>query len=499
MNSSNSNQQGQSFVDQSAAPPIFSMQEILTVVFKDGKRILYAFCIPFLLAVIVSFIPKVPYTSDASLLVELGHEYVYMADSSGASGNGGSTPLAFEREQALNAESQIITSRDLIRQVVTEIGIKQLYPSIDRQKDKALGADLAVQAFGRNLDAEALKDSNVINVHFNHADPAVAERALQTLINQYLERRRSIFSNADVTFLSKQVDAFRVQLHTAEQQLEAFKKKYGIVNYDQQIALMLQQVNELETQLNQSNQQVATADARVQSLKQIVRKVPANLTQYSETSADVLTPPKLLELRLKEQDLSGRYVDANPLVVNARKDAATAAEFMRDQKVDPPKSVRIGRNPVRDAAEQDLMRAASDEPSLQAGRAALRTRLDSLKAQAAVLSSRQAEYAAMNREQKLLEDSYIDYSKKLEAARITEVRDQQGKANVSILQAASRPLAKKNVQLLIIIIGFFLSAAVALIVAFLSEALRPSFLSAAKLERTLGVPVLATLPMVERS
>lgn len=474
----------------------YTLREALEILFRDRRRILLAFAISLGLVLIAALLMPARYVSDASLLVRLGQEYVYVAEAS--SGNSGAMPLAFSRDEALNAEAQILASRDLIGRAIGKIGIARLYPSLAKGEDnpRKPKLDQAVEQFRKSFEAELLKDSTVLHLSFAHKDPAVAQQALRVLVETYLDRRRAIFSDAHVRFLGEQVAEAGKRLQGAEARLADFKQEHGIVNYEQQLALLLQQGNDLENRLNETSQQAETASARAKKLKQLADKTPANLVVYSETLGDPQTPRQLLDLRLKEQGLSARYVDDNPLVQNARKDVATAESFLSQQQRNPPKNVRTARNQVLDQAELDLMRAASDESALAGARKALQARLEQLRRRAETLSEQQARLNALSLEQKLLEENYGNYARKLENARIDEAREQKERTNVSVLQSASRPLASKSMRLPLLAIGFLFSLGIALVVAFLSEALRTSFQMPEQVERGLGVPVLATLPRV---
>ncbi|UZW58523.1 GumC family protein [Lysobacter enzymogenes] len=483
-----------------AAPSAASaLREWLEIAFRDKRRIAAAFALCFGLTVLAALLPTARYQSEASVLVRLGHEYVYVADNTDGS-SGGAMPLMFDRTEALSAETQILASRDLIAEVVRHVGLGRLYPDIARQREDLdrPKLDQAVERFRQGLDAQLLKGATVIQIGFSHRDPALAQAALRTLLQTYLTRRAAVFSDGQVRFLEGQVAAVDRRLQRAEQDLSRFKRAHGIVDYGQQIGLLLQQGNELESRLNDTDQQARTASERAKTLTRLANATPANLVQFSESLGDPQVPRQLLELRLKEQGLRSRYVDDNPLVVNAGNDVATAEAFIRDQRKAPPTTVRTGRNPVREAAELDLLRARSDESALAGSRKALQDTLQQLRRRADELSRQQIELAALSREQKLLEDSYGNYARKLEAARITEAREQKQRTTVSVLQAASWPLKAKSARLPILAIGLCLSVAAALLVAFLSQALRSSFQSPEQLERAFGLPVLATLPRVQR-
>ena len=479
------------------ATQTFSLREMLAIAYRDRRRIMLGFAIPFVIILLTALMMRPNYISDASLLVRLGHEYVYVADTTIGSTNNG-TPLSFDPADALNAETEILSSRDLIKQTITKVGLARLYPSIDRRRDSPSQPkiDLAVEQFRGNLDAQLLKDSTVITVSFKHPDQALAQQALQALIDTYLDRRRAIFSDPHVDFMSHQVSEVEQRLQLSDKQLTAFKQSHSIVNYDQQITLLLQQSNALKSQIDDSNQQMAISNARAQILKHVTQKTPNRQVEYTETLADAQAPRQLLDLRLKEQSLRSRYFDNNPLVIRAHQDVTTAEAFLQQQQRDPLKTERVGRNPVRDAAELDLLKANTDEIAYTRSRTVLQAQLDQVKAQAARLAQQQSELNMLTLQQKLLEDSYANDVQKLEAARMDEARDQKEQTNVSVLQAANFPLQRKSARLLLIIVGTFVSLGIALLVALLSEALRSSFLTPEQLERSTGVPVLATVPMM---
>jgi len=480
--------------DQPARSHPFKLREMLEILFRDRWRIGLAFAISFGVVLVAALLVPARYPSDARLLVRLGHEYVYVAEPSGAAS--GAMPVWFSRDEALNAETEILSSGDVVRGAITRVGLAHLYPSLakgrnDPQRPKL---DEAVDKFRKAFTAELVKDSTVLRLSFSHPDPVVAQQALQALVASYLDRRRAVFSDAHVRFLGEQAAQAGQRLAAAEARLAAFKREHGIVNYEQQMTLLLQQGNEIELQLNASSSQVETARARAGKLRQLTRETPANLVVYSETLGDPQTPKQLLELRLKEQGLSARYLESNPLVLDAHKEVVEAERFLAEQQRNPPKNVRTARNQLLDQAQLDLLRATSDESALAGGRDVLQARLQEIRQRADALSAQQARFNALALEQKLMEESYGNYARKLEGARIDEAREQKERTNVSVLQDASRPLSSTSVRRPLLLIGFVFSVGIALLVALLSEALRTGFQLPEQMERKLGIPVLAALP-----
>jgi capsular polysaccharide biosynthesis protein len=65
--------------------------------------------------------------------------------------------------------------------------------------------------------------------------------------------------------------------------------------------------------------------------------------------------------------------------------------------------------------------------------------------------------------------------------------------NVRVIETASAPLKPAPIRLVIVAAGLMLAVIVALLTAFLSEFLRRGYISAERLERDLGIPVLVSV------
>jgi uncharacterized protein involved in exopolysaccharide biosynthesis len=475
----------------------FALREMLEILFRDRWRIAGAFMATFAVFVIASFLVPRHFTSDASLLVRLGQEYVYVAEASGAAT--AAMPMSFSREETLSAETEILSSREVIRGAIQRVGLSRLYPRLAKgDGDRSVMLEKAVERIGKDFSAELVEDSTVLRLSFRHPDPRLARQGLHALVESYLERRRIVFSDVHVRFLGEQLAQAGQRLAEAEAGLAQFKREHDIVNYEQQLSLLVQQANEVEFRLNDSGQQVEAARARAGRLRELSKQAPANRVVYSESLGDPQTAKQLLDLRLKEQALSARYQDTNPLVRNARKELAAAESFLSQQKRDPPKNVRTARNQVLEQAELDLMRAASEESALAGGRDAMQVRLQQIQQRAEALSDQQAHFNVLALRQKLMEESYGNYARRLEGARVDEARGQRDRTNVNVLQDASQPRKSTSVRKPLLLVGLFFSVGMALVVAFLSEALRTCFQLPGQLERQLGIPVLASLPRRDR-
>ena len=102
----------------------------------------------------------------------------------------------------------------------------------------------------------------------------------------------------------------------------------------------------------------------------------------------------------------------------------------------------------------------------------------------------------LKREADTNDKNYRTYVDKLEEARISDDMNRQKMANVSVIQPAAVPAKPvKPKKVLNIILGVILGACAGLGYAFFSEYTSQGFSTPEQVERRLGLPVLATVPL----
>lgn len=393
----------------------FTLRELVETCLHDRRRIALGFAIPMALAVLMAVLAGSYYQASATLLARMGPEYLYRGPV------GDNAPVGFEREQSLKSEITILTSRDLVEKVVQSLGAARLYPG---QSEAG-----ATERFMVGLDAQLLKESNVIQVSFRHGDSKLAAEAVNRLVDLYLERRRDIYFDPRVDALDGQVKRIHQDLGKLDVQTEAFKKGKGIVAFDEQRALLLHQRAELDA------------------------KVKAATNTLAETRS------KLAEQR-------------------ANIDAAE----------------RLGRLAVLDAVEGDVLKLQADERSAMVAQAVQSGQLAEVDARITGLAQAEREMERLRREQAMTADTYQTYTRKLEEARILEIMDRRQQASVRLIQAARPPLRAISYRSAILVVGGALALVSAMVVGFIAEWRRDTFLTPEAVERALGIPVIGEFP-----
>jgi polysaccharide biosynthesis protein PslE len=470
-----------------------TLLEILTVFFRDSRRIGVVFLLCLAVTVVVSFLPSKKYTSDAALLLRLGREYVYTPEVGDPNA---ATPVAYDRDQILVAEAKILTSREITSAVLDTMGATEIYPKLaslapDQQKSAAL---LSLE---RSLDAELLKGSNLMQISFTHTQPETAARVLEQVVDAYLKRRSVIFASAAYGTAEADFVARAMQLNSAEAKLAKLKSERGIRAFGEEQTLLLAQRNALEIRQADTVFALAQAKGRASALSSSMNTVSSDVTLSSETQrSDAVENARklLLDLTLKERDLSAKFLDGNLGLQDVRADIARTREFIADLEANPIRTVRTGRSPTRDLVESDLLRTVADRQQAQAGERVLSAQRAAVERRLTAFAATERELASMEREVRFAEVNYDAAAKRLRDEQATEDLDRKRRSNVSIVQAPVVPLQGKSLQPVILLVGGFLSLCAALLAAFVTALMRDTFLTPDQAERHLGLPMLAAIP-----
>jgi uncharacterized protein involved in exopolysaccharide biosynthesis len=472
-----------------------SLRGVFHILFKHWVRILTVFTVTVFTVAVATFLTTPVYEATASLLVKVGREHIAKSEVGDAR-----NLMAINQQEIINSEIQILNNRDLIRKVVTAIGIGELYPQLaSNASARTTPLETAVLQFSRNLKTEGIKKSNVISVSFQHRDPAAATKALALLIDLFKEKRLDVFSNPQSSFLEKQLADYQQRLKASENALEIFKQQHQVYAVEEQRSLLLRQQVELDTVLKATLNRSDELQKKAASYREQLRSMAQNKTRYTQTDRDKIivdAQSNLLNLRLREQELLARnYREDSRSVENVRKEILLIDAFLKVQEEDIGRKVRTG-NPVYQEIEKEMLKAEAEYASQQAGAATLTQQLTQIDRKIKAVDQKQNELRNLQRELSINEKNYQTYVEKLEEARISDDLNHQKIANISVIEAPAtmhKPVKPK--KLLNLILGVLLGAVSGLGYAFLIEFISQRFSTPHQVERRLGLPVLTSIAL----
>lgn len=477
-------------------PAAFALRDLLVFGFRHLRLIVLSFLIPVAAGVALAVFQPPVFEAQSRLVVLLGREYTFQP------GMGAGAVLSFGRDEIINSELEILISRPVKRNVLFALGIANLYPDLvdDVPPEAELPGDrveLALRRFERALKIEPVLQSNVLRLSFRHASADLAARALNLLVQDYMDRRRDIYRRDQSAFMIEQRDDFVRRLSELEREIETFARTNGISDLPQQLSVQLRELSDLDLQLSQATGDLEMAQARLEGARGTIKNVPREVQLYAEDVSQMAVDSAkatLLHLQLRRQELANRYNPDSPVIADVDRELAKVQAFIAGEKPRKQDARRIGRNPVHEDLEKLIADLGPQVEGFAARRAALAASVERVRDQVATLGELEMRHHQLLRDRAVMEESYKTYSFKVEEAKILEQMDQQLSTNVRVVEPALPPQRDANPRLLVVVAGVFAGLLSAFAVAFAKAAVSDVFLTPETVERQLGLKVLLALP-----
>lgn len=469
-----------------------SMRDILTVLFKHKRKIIVTFLSIVIAITVGTFLIAPTYEAKSSLLVKSGREYFYTPEV----GDGRPTPLSAGQEELLNSEVQILMNDDIIGKVVSTIGLSNIYPNLSAFSGVSK-TDAAINRFRKSLIVEPVRKSNVIQVSFQHSNPEICAKAVNTLVDLFREKHLQIYADPKSSFLSEQLVNYGQRLKDAEGKLEAFKQAHGIYSLDEQRGILLRQRMEAENAKKDTENRMGELSRKIVSLSSQMASIEKNVPFTSEDQRFRVVDDAnahLLTLRMREQELLEKYKEDNRLVVNVRKEIAIIEDFLKAQKENQTPKVVKGKNPVYEEMEKEAFKAKGELASLESKGGSLSVQVAGIERELKELDARTDELLGLKREKELNEKNFQTYRERAENARIADTMNREKMANVSVIQPATIPTEPiKPRPGYNFIIALILGSVSGLGLAFFSEYTGQHLSTPEAAERKLELPVLGSI------
>lgn len=489
-------------VDGPRFPVAFTTRDLVLILFRHRRRaaIALGFCLT--VAILVSlFLPPV-YQSDASVLInKFGREFTYRPDAGAAALP---IPVANDPEEILNTQVQLLLSRDVILATIDRVGLGKLYPDL-MSKDEPPDFDKVVEKFSAALSIVPQRTSNILHLSFQHRDGGVAALTLGTLIQVFQDKSINTYLNSQTEFYEQQVAQGLQRFAETDRKLAEFRRLHGAEAFDGQLALLLQQRLNLDSEAKRVAADLAGAQNRVVELRRQINETPQNVTAYVDKAQSRVVDDartKLLNLRLREQEVHSQFTDDSRQMQRLQKEIAVAEQFLQQESVKFAGTVRTARNDLLTGSEQDLNHTLADSAALAGRQNDIREQIADVEARIASMSNSEAERWTLERDVATAQESLKTLMTRLEEARASDSLTKGRIGNIAIVQTPSLPNPHEPVRpraLLNIALGLLAGLFSGLVVALLSEFISDTIYDPTRTERLLDIPTLAVFNMTEKA
>jgi uncharacterized protein involved in exopolysaccharide biosynthesis len=479
---------------RTAAGTALTVREMVAIGFRHRFKVLAALLLPQLLVAAMLIVLPPKYRASSDLMVKTGREYLAQSD-----GDAGLTAPTSTKQEGINSEISLLTSRAVVEAAINAIGIQTLYPSLITSPPWFKSVlDGAVDKFHKDLTVEPVKLSNVIAVSFDAGTPDKAKMVLDRLIGIYIDKHTQVFSASRSESYADAIARDVAQATTLEQHLTQVKLDTGIYDISAQRAALISQRVAAEAHLQDVVNQQAMLTGRLRYLNQELPKTPAVLRSTGTDRNDAVDHARqtLIDLRASEAAMAARYAPGNPDLQRVRGQIASlgpaAAGGDRVNVTTTPSPLVQQMKTEIVMGQAQLVPLTAEQRRYETLVGSLGDELHRLEAGDLELRTTASRIDALNDNLKLVQTRY-------DQARTQEQMDIAKQVSVVQVAPAIAPdrAAKPNKPMFIagsFLLGVFAACGIVVLAVLTSS----TIVTEDGLEGLLGLPVLLTLPVARK-
>ncbi|WP_034630041.1 GumC family protein [Desulfotruncus alcoholivorax] len=423
---------------------VIDLRDIIDVLKKRRKIIALITLISLLTSGILSFFVLDPvYEAKGMLLVTMASDNTHTVVSNNDNLNSVIDNLSRMPQMTMNTYVEQLKSEAVMKRVITKLKLGEygVTPS-----------DLSSM-----IDAQAVKDTNIIEIKVQNTNPQLAMDIANTLNSEfldYLSEKNQEQMSRSAAFLTQQKEQNDKKLNAALAKLKEFNAQpRGVDFLDKEFTIMTDDLNSSLSQLDSVRIEVKELQAGITQLTETLKNVPRTITVNSQDLQNGSTA-------VNEQ--------VNPLYVSLND------QLNQKQAALAEKTARL------DALVTNTERLKKDLTSLQVE-----------------LSEKKFKQTQLQNEIDRLSQTSTSLADKATQTQIAKSIDLGNTSVVIVSSASTTRQVKPNKQLnmaVALVLGLMLAVGLAFMLEFLDNTLK----STEDIEKILEVPVIGVVPNVKR-
>ncbi|MCD6159490.1 MAG: polysaccharide biosynthesis tyrosine autokinase [Kosmotoga sp.] len=417
----------------------------------------------------------------------------------------------------ISTEVELIKSRSNFEKVITDLDLvdKMIEPEVkEKMIQEGYSEEDIVDSLAKTLSeivtVSPVKDTRIVKISVQHANPALATDIANKLAEVYNEKladlsKRSVRTKRE--FFESQIPLIETDLRQATDALKEFKETYKIYVLEEHAKSLLQILSNYDQQYNnlslQLNEKQAEKDAYLQLLKEFESsEAEARVSKWIKTS-ETFSNPVIAQLKSKRANLEielaalkQQYPVTDPKVQAKITEIAKTDELI---KKETENFIRTGEsqtlNPAYEDALINYISSTSNIQVLESRLQAVEKIKESYEKQLAQLPELEQRLLELQRQVTVKENLYMLMLEKLEEAKISEAAVVGNAAVVDYAKSPRNPV-KPNKKLSLAI-GGVLGIFLGMLTVFLVEYMDKTLKSEEEIERYSGLSVIGRIPEIE--
>lgn len=470
---------------------LLPVQQYWNVILKRIWTILLVSLAVFTLVAIYTFKQRKVYEVRTSLIIELstpsvlGRDVQPVMDLSQAD--------LWNTDQYFETQYRIIKSRKLAERVVEKLGLADdpVFLGIDQLEDEekiaaALENIDPVERLLSLVDVEPAARTRIVTLKVKHTNPEMAAQLANTIAELYrdqnIEQRRESTYGA-YEWLTKQYRELKEKLEASDAALYNFKRDNNILttSLEDKQNITSQRLQDLNRQLTD----VQTERLRLQAEVNQIRQYRDGKRTNAPVDAVINNPlvqglkTSWVDLRKREAELSGRYMEQHPEVQALRK------------------QIDVVEKDLRKEVDNILASYENRLKALQTTEGSLRAQLGEVKDEALGLNEKELTYRQLERENQTNQRLYELVLKRLKETDISRLLQEN---NIRILDRALVPEEPVSPKVIInLLIGLLLGLICGVALAFVREMMDNTVKTQEDIEELLGLTFLGVIPTIKEA
>jgi uncharacterized protein involved in exopolysaccharide biosynthesis len=488
------------------------LNDIFFILFRHKWKILFFVLLGVLASVGAYFFTPHLYESQTKLLVR----YVVdrsVVDNIDPGSNKDSRDASSPSVAAINSEIQILTSEDLARTVVREVGAEKILGGKAKPTGVSSIEELAVHSIFKNLVVKTITDSNILFIIYRNENPIVAHAVLEDLLKAYFDKHLEVHrSLGGAALISREAENLQKQLDLTSEKLKALKEKAGVTSLTEDTTALANEISRTQAELDEATGELAAQRARVGEMQKLGvanesedADAPKKVRSLNPPSSEVLSKYKGLVISIEKmrEDLTtitARYAPSNKIVKNRQSQIDAAVRTQVDLENRYPALLEVdvatpSSGPHNNTQRLDPIAERARLVELETKVATLGPRLDGLRKKAAVLAELSPKISTLQQEFEVQQANYKYYGATLEKAKVDERLSPATFPNIGIVEAPSPSVLAKRDLVKIIPICAGGAIAIGLVWALLIELVFDRTIKrAGDVENSLRIPLLMSIP-----
>ena len=381
------------------------------------------------------------------------------------------SPIGSPTQEYYRTQYELMTSRPIVDRVIESLSLKKRMPELERAADP-------IRAMQAAITVEPRRNTRLVAVKFEHANPPLAAEVTNALARQYVKHNLDIKlrgAQEAMTWLNEQMTSLRGKVQESSVALQNYRVKAGIMGLQEQRQITAQKIMDFNKQYLESQAQRLSAEAKMNELQRTSDRGGA------QTIFTVAESPLIQKLKQEASDLetskaklSKTYKDKHPEILKV------------DAQIEQV-------NQRIDAETKTMLRAVQTEFRVARAREeTLLGNVNRLRAEAQELNEKEIQYLNLQRDADSNQQLYEAVLKRLKETGVTGGLETN---NVSVIEEATipripiRPRRTFNL-LLSVVVGLLVGAGTALTIEYFDTTVK----TPDDVERYLGLPVIGIVP-----